>query len=81
LLSEAKQEMMNAGDLRCIDCHMASYAVREGTVERFHNFKVAQNLPHSCSGGAGGDSPCHDGADRDGLEAKIAKIKGPRKEW
>lgn len=81
LLVKAKKEMMVSGGLRCIDCHMAAYAVTGQHVERFHNFKVAENLPHSCSGGVGRAVSCHDGVSKAWFKKKISRVKGPRKEW
>lgn len=82
LLVPSKMEMLEAGKLRCIDCHMAGYAVAEsGVVERFHNMKVEANLPQSCSGELGTDAGCHNNASADQLKAAIPAVKGPRKEW
>jgi hypothetical protein len=81
LLIETKKKMLQSGDLRCIDCHMAAYAVTNQHVERYHNFKVAENIPHSCSGGMGRASSCHDGVKKEWFEGKLNKVKGPRKEW
>lgn len=49
------QVMFTAG-VNCIDCHMAPYQIFTGTAsspaaalpERFHDWKVAENLPYSC---------------------------------
>jgi hypothetical protein len=50
ILSDTKAEMLEQGTLRCIDCHMAGYAISEDQItERFHNMKVADNGPVSCS--------------------------------
>jgi formate-dependent nitrite reductase cytochrome c552 subunit len=48
-------EIVDSGDLRCIDCHMAVYNVTEsGRKERYHNMKVSSNNdPATCR-------PCHD---------------------
>lgn len=81
LLIEAKQKMMDLGDLRCIDCHMAAYAVTDQHIERYHNFKVKANLPYSCSGGLGRAMSCHDDVSRDWFEEKLPTVKGSRKEW
>jgi hypothetical protein len=81
-LVAAKAELMDAGALRCIDCHMAGYAVAEGgLVERFHNFKVEENGPLSCSGRYGTEGSCHADASTDWMRASIPTIKGPRKAW
>jgi formate-dependent nitrite reductase cytochrome c552 subunit len=65
LLIAGKREMWETGDLRCVDCHMAAYIGTEGRMERFHNFKVEANLPHSCSGGLGRSMACHEGKNTD----------------
>ena len=48
-------DLVDSGDLRCIDCHMAVYNVTEsGRKERYHNMKVAANSdPATCW-------PCHE---------------------
>jgi len=48
-------DLVDSGELRCIDCHMAIYNVTEsGRKERYHNMKVAANNdPATCR-------PCHD---------------------
>jgi hypothetical protein len=48
-------DLVDSGELRCIDCHMAVYNVTEsGRKERYHNMKVAANSdPATCR-------PCHD---------------------
>ena len=48
-------DLVDSGELRCIDCHMAVYNVTEsGRKERYHNMKVAANNdPATCK-------PCHD---------------------
>ncbi len=48
-------DLLESGELRCIDCHMAVYNTTEsGRKERYHNMKVAANKdPSTCS-------PCHD---------------------
>lgn len=82
ILSPAKAEMLQSGMLRCIDCHMAGYAVSgDQVVERFHNMKVEANGPLSCSGKAGTDLGCHANATTDWVRTNIPNIKGPRKEW
>jgi len=81
LLIPAKAELMALGDFRCIDCHMAAYAVTGGHVERFHNMKVEANLPFSCSGNTGRAMTCHDGRSKEWFKENIASIKGTRKKW
>lgn len=77
LLIEEKGKMLESGKLRCIDCHMAAYAVTDGHVERFHNFKVEANLPHSCSSGTGRAMTCHDAASTEWFRARLKDVKGP----
>jgi hypothetical protein len=79
LLIEAKRKMLETGKLRCVDCHMAAYAVTDGHVERFHNFKVEANLPHSCSGGTGRAMICHDSTPGEWFRLRLKEIKSPRK--
>lgn len=57
--NQAMQLMYVAG-VRCIDCHMAPYGnIKDSHVEkRFHDFKVASNLPYSC-GVQGSVVHCH----------------------
>ena len=82
LLSETKAEMLESGVLRCIDCHMAGYAVAENQiVERFHNMKVEANGPLSCSGEYGTDAGCHSSASADWMRENIPNIKGQRGDW
>ena len=81
LLIEGKRGMWEAGELRCVDCHMAAYALTDGHVERFHNFKVEDNLPHSCSGGLGRSMSCHEGKTVGWFEENLSRVKGPRKTW
>ena len=81
LLVEKKMEMLSAGDLRCIDCHMAAYALTDGHVERFHNFQVEENLPHSCSGGLGRTMVCHAETSQDWFSRNLERVKAPRKQW
>jgi len=81
LLVDKKMEMLNAGDLRCIDCHMAAYAETDGHVERFHNLQVEENLPHSCSGGLGRTMVCHAETSQDWFSHNLERVKAPRKQW
>lgn len=81
LLITSKQELLNDGVLRCIDCHMSAYAVSNGHIERFHNFKVEVNIPHSCSGGIGRAMSCHESKSKKWFKSQIDAVKGPRKEW
>lgn len=81
LLIKAKQELMENGTIRCIDCHMAAYAVSYGHIERFHNLKVEANIPHSCSGGMGRAMTCHDNVSKEWFSSKLDTVKGSRKKW
>jgi hypothetical protein len=81
LLLERKHEMQEAGELRCVDCHMAAYSKQGLRVERFHNFKVKANLPHSCSGSVGRSMNCHEGRTVDWFTDNLNRVKGPRKTW
>ncbi len=81
-LVASKAALMESGALRCIDCHMAGYAVAEsGLVERFHNFKVEANGPQSCNGAFGTGATCHADASAEWMRDKIPTIKGPLKVW
>ncbi|KPJ85870.1 MAG: hypothetical protein AMS18_16005 [Gemmatimonas sp. SG8_17] len=81
LLVPAKQAMLDSGVIRCGDCHMAGYGTKGELVERFHNMKVAANIPHSCSGAFGTDLSCHADESPEWMRSKLDAIKGPRKEW
>ena len=81
LLVDKKMEMLNAGDLRCIDCHMAAYALTDGHLERFHNLQVEENLPHSCSGGLGRTMVCHAETSQEWFSHNLERVKAPRKQW
>ena len=82
ILSAVKAAMLESGTLRCIDCHMAGYAVsEERVVERFHNMKVEANGPLSCSGDFGSGVGCHADVSVAWVRTNIPTIKGPRKEW
>lgn len=82
IIVEAMSEMVASGELRCIDCHMAGYGTDgKDTVERFHNIKVAANVPYSCSGEYGTAVACHADATVEWMNAEISGIKGERKEW
>ena len=82
IIIEAMSEMATSGDLRCIDCHMAGYGIAgQNAVERFHNVKVAANVPYSCSGEYGTTVACHADATVEWMNENISSIKGERKEW
>jgi hypothetical protein len=64
-------QTMYAAGVTCIDCHMAPFAINTGTTtdangtpagltERFHDWKVAENLPYSCGAqGSLSQYTCH----------------------
>jgi hypothetical protein len=73
--------MYDAG-VKCIDCHMAPYGYIVGTEieKRFHDFKVANNLPYSC-GVQGSLVSCHPGMTVEGTRNFIPLLKKQHKEW
>jgi hypothetical protein len=75
--SRIKEAMLKSGSLRCIDCHFAGYQVTSGgTVERYHNAKVAENLPWSCNGRFGALISCHASARKNWVTFVFPKIFG-----
>ncbi len=73
--SRVKEALLDSGSLRCIDCHMAGYRLTDtGTVERYHNMKVAENLPKSCNGRFGALISCHSTATKKWVYYVIPKI-------
>ena len=82
----AFKKMYDVG-VRCMDCHMAPYdiiAQTKGTEEevpkRFHDFKVAKNLPYSC-GVQGSMVQCHPGMTTEGTMKFIPYMKEQHKDW
>lgn len=81
----AFKAMYEAG-VKCIDCHMAQYGKTnngQGTVEkRFHDYKVATNLPFSC-GLSGSESgvACHTEFSVDATLKLIPYLKQQHKKW
>jgi hypothetical protein len=58
--SKVKTALYESVAIRCIDCHMAGYQeTSSGLTERYHNMKVVDNLPYSCSGKYGAVIACH----------------------
>jgi Zn-finger protein len=59
--SKVKTALYESNAIRCIDCHMAGYQIAPSStlVERYHNMKVVDNLPNSCSGKIGTLIACH----------------------
>jgi hypothetical protein len=41
-------EAMYSAGVRCMDCHMAPYQLFRSLPERYHDWKVAENVPFSC---------------------------------
>lgn len=73
--SRVKTAMVKSGSLRCIDCHMAGYQLTDrGTVERYHNMKVIENLPFSCNGRFGALVSCHSTAKKNWGLLVVPKI-------
>jgi hypothetical protein len=83
------QVMYDAG-VRCIDCHMAPYQIFTGTTakpaaplpERFHDWKVAENLPFSCGAqGSLNQFTCHSEFTADSARAFIPLLTVQHSEW
>lgn len=74
-------DLMYVAGVRCIDCHMAPYGTVVGTEieKRFHDFKVAKNLPYSC-GVEGSMVHCHPEFSVEATAAFIPYMKGQHKE-
>ncbi len=77
-------QVMYAAGVSCIDCHMAPYlnGVVDSLLERFHDWKVAENLPYSC--GAQGSLPgytCHSGFTAASALAYIPFMTGQHSDW
>ena len=83
------QVMYDAG-VTCIDCHMAPYQIFTGTpanpqaplAERFHDWKVAENLPYSCGAqGSVSGYTCHSNFTADSALAFIPFMTGQHSDW
>jgi hypothetical protein len=74
-------ELMYVAGVRCIDCHMAPYGkiVDTEIEKRFHDFKVAKNLPYSC-GVEGSVVHCHPEFSAEATAAFIPYMKEQHKE-
>ena len=82
--------MFDAG-VTCIDCHMAPYIVGiagnttgtpVGLTERFHDWKVAENLPYSCgTQGSLNQFSCHSEFTTDSARAFIPLMTVQHSEW
>lgn len=73
-------DLMYVAGVRCIDCHMATYGKILNTEvdKRFHDFKVAKNLPYSC-GVQGSIVACHPGFSVEATAAFIPYLKDQHK--
>jgi len=83
------QVMYNAG-VTCIDCHMAPYQIFTGTAskpaaplpERFHDWKVAENLPYSCGAqGSLSQFTCHSEFTAQSANAFIPVLTQQHSNW
>jgi len=84
------QVMYDAG-VTCIDCHMAPYIVGVagnttgtpvGLTERFHDWKVAENLPYSCgTQGSLNQFTCHSEFTPDSARAFIPLMTVQHSGW
>jgi len=74
---KVKTALFESGSLRCIDCHMAGFQLSpRGTVERYHNEKVVENLPRSCDGKYGALISCHSNVTKKWGKFVVPKILG-----
>lgn len=69
-------DLMYVAGVRCVDCHMAVYSKIPNTEvdKRFHDFKVAKNVPFSC-GVEGSMTHCHPGFSAEATKAFIPYLK------
>ena len=86
-------QVMYASGVSCIDCHMAPFAINTGTTvdsfgtpagltERFHDWKVAENLPYSCGAqGSLTQYTCHSGFNAASALAYIPFMTGQHSAW
>jgi hypothetical protein len=86
------QVMYGAG-VSCWDCHMAPFTVNTGTTtdaagtpagltERFHDWKVAENLPYSCGAqGSLSGYTCHPNFTAASALAYIPFLTGQHSDW
>lgn len=75
-------DLMYVAGVKCIDCHMAPYGpvlANPAIEKRFHDFKVAKNLPYSC-GTEGSVVTCHPGFSVESTAAFIPYMKDQHKE-
>jgi hypothetical protein len=73
---------MYDAEVKCVDCHMATYGTIVDThvEKRFHDFKVAKNLPFSC-GVEGSVTHCHPGFTAEGTLEFIPYLKQQHVAW
>jgi hypothetical protein len=73
---------MYDAEVKCVDCHMATYGkiVDTEVEKRFHDFKVAKNLPYSC-GVEGSVTHCHPGFTAEGTLEFIPYLKQQHVGW
>jgi cytochrome c554/c'-like protein len=79
----AFKRMYDAG-VQCTDCHMARYGKIVGSEvnKRFHDFKVAQNLPYSCGvDGSAEGFVCHEGFSTEATLAFLPFLKEQHSDW
>ena len=84
-------QTMYAAGVTCIDCHMAPYIVGVagnttgtpvGLTERFHDWKVAENLPYSCGAqGSLSGFTCHSNFSADSARAFIPLMTVQHSDW
>lgn len=83
------QSMFDAG-VTCIDCHMAPYQIFTGTAsapqpplpERFHDWKVAENVPYSCGAqGSLSGFTCHSEFTAQSAQAFIPVMNQQHSAW
>ena len=91
--SNSVYQVMYASGVSCIDCHMAPFAINTGTTtdafgtpagltERFHDWKVAENLPYSCGAqGSLTQYTCHSGFNAASALAYIPFMTGQHSDW
>jgi len=75
-------KVMYDAEVKCMDCHLAPYGEITGTevLKRFHDFKVAANLPFSC-GVEGSVTHCHPGFSAEGTLEFIPYMKQQHNTW
>ncbi len=79
----AFSRMYNAG-VQCVDCHMAPYGtiLNSTTNKRFHDFKVAENLPYSCGvQGSLSGFTCHPEFSVEATMAFLPYLKEQHSDW